>query len=536
MEAQHQQAADLQREKLRQLLKQKAVQVKTLPLSCAQRRLWLVNQLEEKNASYNIPCHITLRGDIDATLLEKSFKLLLERHDILRTVFVDSEGQPRQKISAESDLALPKIDLTGLDESDRRQKIADTIVEESATIFDLRADRLIRAKLLHSVRADDSTDGKDEYVLIIVLHHIISDGWSMGVLARDLFALYDSQKSSLKNSQKNNSTTLPALSWQYADYTEKQLKWLNSADYQQQMDYWKHHLADLPELALPADYPRPKIKGFSGDNLIGHIDAQLSRNLRALCEQQSVSLNMLLSAVFTLLLQKYTGQADIVFGSPIANRNNIDVENLIGFFVNMLVIRNRVEPSAPFTDFLQQSRDNLFSAYSNQDIPFEHLVDELQPQRDSSRNPLFQVVFAMQNESLPAVELDSLSASRPVIPGYDVSEYGVSASVTRFDLELHCWDDESNIRCSWIYDTALFARTSIETMHRHFEQLLRAVVASPQQPVAALSMLPEEEQLALIGQFADTRSPYPSDKSVCELFEQQAETTPEATALVFDGE
>ena len=512
--------AQINRDRLRSLLLKKVQQQGKINASCAQRRLWLVNQLEQPNASYNILCHISLYGELNIQSLEKSINQLIKRHSVLRTTFENNDGEPQQIVAETLEIALPYVDLSSGSKSIRKQQVRKILEEESAHIFQLDKGALIRVKL---IKTDQLKGTAAEYQLVIVLHHIISDGWSMGVITRDLSAIYEGLD--------NPAKALPPLAYQYLDYSRNQTRWLKSEDYRKQLNFWVEHLKDLTLLNLPTDYSRPKIKGFKGSNVLSNIDSTLLLKLKKLSEQYSVTLNMLLSTAFSLLMYRYSNQTDVVFGSPIANRNQVGLENSIGFFVNMQVIRNHINPSDSFSQLLQQASDSLFSAYANQDVPFENLVDILQPERDRSRNPIFQIVFAFQNQSSPSIELDSLKVGRPVIPGFDVSEFDMMANVTRFDLELHCWDSHDEIRCSWIFDTALFKTSTIKAMSEHFVQLLQSITTYPDAAISSLSMIDDEQRQLLRSQFSLTDSAYPFDKTVNTLFERQVESSPNAIAI-----
>jgi aspartate racemase len=513
------------RELLRQLLLQKASRSEKIAASCAQRRLWFINRIEAPNPSYNIPCHITLRGPVDRQALESAANLLISRHDILRTSFQNENGEPYQVISPECKIPLRYADLTGLEQSGRLQRVADSLESEATHIFDLETIPLIRLKLIKCFTAGETATGKDEHALLIVMHHIISDGWSIAVLARDLFGIYD---------HLVRSRPLPApLKLQYADYSKRQARWLNTDQYRYQLSFWEKRLADLPTLELPKDAPRTQDRSFRGGNLFTRIDTSLVKQLKTLCDRQAVTLNMLLASAFSLLLHRYTDQADIVFGSPVANRNQEDIEGLIGLFVNMLVVRGRISPAESFSAHLARIREYLVGAYANQEAPFENIVEALQPERDLGVNPMFQVVFAMQNEAMPAIDLGELAIESPVVPGYDDSQYGVGANATRFDLELHCWDSEEDLRCSWIYNTSLFTRASIERMAGHFKQLLEQINARPDAPVSSLVILGPEESNSLVNRFAGITSAYPRNQTVTDLFGEQVRATPDAVALVY---
>ncbi|HEY0601559.1 MAG TPA: amino acid adenylation domain-containing protein, partial [Herpetosiphonaceae bacterium] len=375
-----------------------------LPLSFAQQRLWFLDQLEPNNPFYNIPTAIHLAGQIDADLLEQALNQIVRRHDSLRTTFVqgtaEADGRAAQVIVPDLALRISTIDLRQLAEPERRAEIQRLMSAEAQQPFDLLHGPLIRATLL---QADPS-----EHVLLITLHHIVSDGWSMGILVQELAACYGALTSGAPLTD-----LLPPLPIQYADYALWQRQWLAPGAaggvFEQQLSYWKRQLADLPTLDLPSDRPRPPVQSFKGAALRFELPAALTEELRALSRREGVTLFMTLLAAFKILLARYSGQDDIVVGTPIAGRNRAETENLIGFFVNTLVLRTDLSGNPSVRTLLKRVQEGALDAYAHQDLPFELIVDQVQPERDMSRNPLFQVLFALQNMPMRTIELPDLT-------------------------------------------------------------------------------------------------------------------------------
>lgn len=510
-------AAD-QRELLKQLLAQRAQPKSEAPASCAQRRLWLVTRLEEASPAYNLPCHIVLRGTLNAEALRNSFIALAQRHASLRTTFHDPRGEPVQRIASAVTVELPSVDLAALSRSEACAEIRRLIAQDAAALFDLERGPLFRLRL---VRVSDH-----EHVLILVMHHIISDGWSMGVLMRDLFGLYAPLC-------RGEADALPHLPINYLDYSERQSRWLRSEACAAQLGYWTERLRDLPTLALPTDRPRPAVKQSRGAMHVSVLDAELSRTVERYCGRAGLTPFMFLLAAFSALLARYSGQTDIVVGTPIANRNSVDTEGLIGFFVNTLVLRTDLSGDPTVQELLRRAADGALGAYANQDLPFERLVEELRPERDTSRNPLFQVIMAVQNEPMPGFALDGLEVGSPVSPGSRDSEFDVDTATTRFDLELHFWESAAGLRCVWFYDVALFDAATIAQMGRHLAALVRGMLDAPTRRISELDLLSAAERATLLDSWARNPTRYPRDATVHALFERQAAASPDAVAVAY---
>ncbi|TFI53950.1 amino acid adenylation domain-containing protein [Mastigocladus laminosus UU774] len=482
------------------------------PLSFAQQRLWFINQLAPDNPAYNIPIIINLTGDINIAALEQSLNEIIRRHDSLRTNFVVSEGKPVQVVKSSASLALSVEDLRELSESDRTkelQRLSTLIAQQS---FDLSNEPLWRVKLLRLA--------EQQYRLLLTLHHIIADGWSMGVLIRELAALYEAYST-------GKLSPLPELPIQYVDFAYWQHQWLESEHIQSLLEYWKEKLGgDLPVLNLPTDRPRSPVQTFNGAQAKLVLSETLTKALKNLSRQQGVTLFMTLLTAFKILLYRYTGQTDILVGSPIANRNRAEIETLIGFFVNVLVLRTELSSDLSFQDLLARVKSTALEAYVHQDLPFEKLVEEIQPQRDLSYNPLFQVMFVLQNVPISNPSLSDVSVTYE--EGYN--------ETSKFDLTLFMEDSEQGLVATCEYNTDLFNADTVTRMLGHFQTILESIVSNPEQPISDLEFLTPSEVQQLLVEWNDTKTDYPQDKCIHQLFEEQVEKTPDAIALIFDNQ
>jgi amino acid adenylation domain-containing protein len=483
-----------------------------LPLSFAQQRLWFLHELEPSTSAYNIPTALRLTGRLNAAALERTLAALVERHESLRTSFRTSDGRPVQVIDAAGRFGWGFIDLGALPERERIEEAQRRAAEEARRPFDLSRGSLLRATLMRL--------GDEEHVLVVTMHHIVSDGWSMGVLVREVAALY-------KSFNEGTDAHLPPLPIQYADFAHWQRRWLTGEVLDKHLDYWKRQLGgDLPTLDLPTDRPRPAVQSFRGASHMTVYPASLSAALHALCQRAGVTLFMLLLAAFKVLLQRYTGQDDIVVGSPIANRNRVEIENLIGFFVNTLVMRTDVSGDPSFLDLLGRVRAVALEAYAHQDLPFEQLVEEVQPERSLSRNPLFQVMFQLENT--PKEELP--------MAGVTLAPLEIERVATQFDLSLDVVDGRHGLVAVAEYSTDLFDPSTIEDLLRRWHTLLEGIAAAPHQLISELPLLGDaERELMLVG-WNDTARPTPPGAGVHETFEAQARLTPDAPAVVFEKE
>ena len=512
----------------------------TFPLSFAQQRLWFLAQLEGPSASYNIPGVLRLEGPLDEDALRWSLNEIRQRHEILRTTFPEKNGQPYQQIAdGLPPFNLSIIPLDDLPPTRQEAEVERLATEETNQPFDLVEGPLWRVTLL---RLSD-----DDHVLLLTMHHIISDAWSTGVLMRELGALYTAYTSGEPSAELTRHASvapkpavLPELEIQYADFTLWQRAWLTGELLNKHLAYWKKQLTHAPALlTLPTDHPRPAVQSFRGDHLFFTLSKELTKSLHTLCQQQNGTLFMTLQAAFALLLSRYSGQDDILIGTPIANRQQKEIEPLIGFFVNTLVLRNDLEGNPTFLEFLRRVRQVALDAYQHQALPFELLVEALQPERSLSHNPLFQVMFDLQNSGDETPELE----------GVTVTPMEVSYPIAKFDLILSMEQQEEGwIMGWWEYRTELFERATIERMTTHFQTLLEGIVANPSLRIADLPLLSERERHQLLvewnaitpaasrGTVRDTQADYPSDKCIQHLFEEQAERTPDAIAVVFQDQ
>jgi amino acid adenylation domain-containing protein len=481
------------------------------PLSLAQQRLWFLNQLDPDNPSYNEHGAIQLTGLLDVAAIARSLNEIVRRHEVLRTTFEMVEGQPIQVIHPNLTLTLPVVNLCQLPEPEQKREVQRLTIEHSQQPFDLVQGPLLRWMLLQL--------GQQEYILLFTVHHIVFDGWSIGVLFREITALYEA-------SLTGQPSPLPELPIQYADFAAWQRQGLQGEVLKAQLAYWKQQLQNLPNLHLPTDRLRPAVQTFRGAKISFSVPSHLTKALKALSQQEDVTLFMTLLAAFKTLLYRYTGSEDIVVGSPIANRNRIEIEGLIGFFVNTLVLRTNLSNNPTFRTLLSRVSDVALGAYAHQDTTFEQLVEELQPQRDLSNTPLFQVMFGLQNAPISALELS----------GLNLRFLGRNPGTAKFDLTLFIEEAAEELIGVLEYNTDLFEEATINRMAGHFQQLLAEIVANPDRPLSELPMLTEAERQQLLVEWNQTQVDYPKDYCIHELFEAQVERTPDAVAVVFEDQ
>ncbi len=483
-----------------------------LPLSFAQQRLWFLAQLEPDNSFYNIPKAVLFQGQLNIAFLEQSLNAIINRHEALRSNFIIQDGQPVQIIHPPRLWTLPVLDWQHLPENEQKLCWQQLAAKETQHPFDLAEELLIKATLVKL--------SETEHILLLCLHHIVADGWSIGIFVRELEAFYSTL-------DRGKTSPLPELPIQYADFAVWQRQWLQGDVLESQLAYWKQQLANAPTLlSLPTDRPRPAVQTFQGANQSFTLPAKLSKALNLLSRQEGVTLFMTLFTAFNTLLYRYTGQEDILVGSPIANRTRSEVEGLIGFFVNTLVLRTNLSRNPSFRELLGQVRKMTLSAYAHQDVPFELLVDNLQPERDLSHTPLFQVMFALQNTPVQKIEL----------PGLTLSPLAVDKATATFDLTLSFESTANKLVGTWEYNTDLFDAATITRMATHFETLLEAIVANPEQYISELPLLTLAEQHQLLVEWNDTQKDYFQNQCIHQLFEKQVEQTPDAVAVVFENQ
>lgn len=481
----------------------------SFPLSFAQERLWLIEQLQPGNPFYNISGAVRSQGKLNITALEQSINEIIRRHEALRTTFTSVDGKPVQIIASSLSLKLSVVDLCGIPSSTQEQEVNQLINQESLLPFDLVQGSLLRVKLLQL--------SQTEYVMLFTMHHIISDAWSMGVLVDELAALYPAFCSS-------KQSPLPELSIQYPDFAVWQRQRLQGEVWDTQLDYWKQQLDNLSMLRLPTDRPRPAIPSFRGATQSFVLPQDLTKALHSLSRSEGGTLFMTLLAAFKVLLHRYTGQDDICIGSPIANRNRAEIEKLIGFFVNSLVLRTQLSGNPTFRELLVKVREVTLGAYAHQDFPFEKLVEEIQPERNLSYNPLFQVVFQLQNTPMQALELPDLTLSM-------VDDENQTAA---FDLHLSLMETDGEMIGSLEYSTELFEPATIARMIKHFQNILSGIVANPQTKLSELPLLTAAEQHQLLVEWNDTQTDWTENLCIHQLIELQAEKTPDAIAIIFE--
>ena len=479
------------------------------PLSFAQQRLWILDKLEPHSAAYNLPSALRLEGPLDIAALEQSFEEIIRRHEVLRTTFGIVEGEPTQVIGPSSRTALSFIDLS--QSSDSEADARRLAREEAAKPFDLTRGPLLRTTLL---RLSDQS-----HLLLVTLHHIVADGWSVTLLVQELSTLY----AAYRNDQQ---TPLVELEVTYADYALWQREWLQGERLEAQLAYWREQLrGELPVLKLPLAQTRTGAQHRGALETV-RVGSELTRRLRELGRRQGATLFMTLLAAWKVLLARLSGEEDVVVGTPVAGRGSRELESLIGFFVNTLVLRTEISGAQNFVEVLGRVREVCLAAYAHQEVPFERVVEELRPERRLNHAPLFQVLFALQNTPTHELALADLK----------VTALETENPAARFDLALEISETNGELECRLTYDVDLFEAATIARMGQHFVNLLEAVAVDPQQPISSINFLRDEERRQLLFDWNRTHVDFPNTRCIHELFEQQVERTPEATALVFAGE
>jgi amino acid adenylation domain-containing protein len=483
-----------------------------LPLSFAQQRLWFLGQLEPGSTVYTIPAAVRLHGQLDLRALEQALHSVILRHESLRTTFPSLQGEPIQQISSMSLTRLILLDLLHLLPETREEQVRQLAQQEVEQPFDLAHGPLLRCWLLRLT--------EQEHILFLVMHHIISDGWSSGILIREITTLYESLL-------RGKTAELPALPIQYADYALWQRAWLQGEVLERQLDYWKTQLAGLAPLDLPLDHPRPAIQTFRGARLQVLLPIGLSQELRALSQRAGVTLFMTLLASYQVLLARYSGQYDIAVGTPIANRTREEIEGLIGFFINTLVLRSNLSDNPSFIELLTRVRTAALGAYAHQDVPFEQVVEALQPQRDRSRSPLFQVVFVLQNTPEARISAEQSSVQ--------MQEFTIERHAAQSELRMVVIESEQGLHTTLEYNTDLFDEATIARWLFHWQQLLEEIVTRPEQHILALPILTAAEHTQMLVEWNSTQVDALLDEHCLHmLFEEQVQRVPEAIALTFE--
>jgi amino acid adenylation domain-containing protein len=483
-----------------------------LPLSFAQERLWFLDQLEPGTATYNLPAGVRAAGRLDVPTLAASLREIARRHESLRTTFVLRDGRPGQEIDPAVRLELPVVDLAALPPAAQGAEVRRLATAEAERPFDLAAGPLLRVSLWRLATS--------EHVLSLTMHHIVSDGWSMGVLIRELATLCDAFS-------RGVPSPLPELPVQYADYARWQRRWLENGVLAQQIAFWKRRLGGLPSLQLPADRPRPTVQSHRGATQRLNLPPALRGDLEALAQQEGASFFMALLAGFAALLARYSGQVDLAVGSPLANRNRAEIEGLIGFFVNTLVLRVDLGGDPTMRELLARARETALGAFAHPDVPFESLVDELHPERDLSYSPLFQVMLVLQNASPQELSL----------PGLELERLEIGTRTAKFDLTVLMEEWTGGLSTAFEYASDLFDGSTIARMAEHFRVLLAAASASPERRFSELPLLSAAEAQQLLLEWNDSGE-VAERAAVClhELFEAQAARTPDALAVIGPGE
>ncbi|MBH5403192.1 amino acid adenylation domain-containing protein, partial [Bradyrhizobium sp. CNPSo 4010] len=482
-----------------------------LVLSFAQQRLWFLAELDQGSTNYHIPLGWRLKGGLDRSAWQRSLDRVLARHEALRSVFVAPEGKPWVELLPQ-DAGLPVVENDLRDRPDADEALLSLCREEARTPFDLARGPLIRGRL---IRIAD-----EEHVLLLTQHHIVSDGWSLGVLARELSQLY-------RAFVAGEGDPLPPLAIQYPDYAAWQRQWLSGARLQSQAQYWRSNLSGAPaRLALPTDRPRPAQQSFAGATVPIVIDAELTRELKRLSRRHGTTLFMTVLAAWAAVLSRLSGQDDLVIGVPSANRGRREIEELIGFFVNTLALRLDLSGEPSVSELLERTRRTVLAAQEYQDLPFEQVVEIVQPPRALDHTPLFQVMLAWQNNAAGTFDL----------PGLRVEAAADGFDQVKFDLELNLGEHGEVIAGTFGYATALFDRTTIERQRGYLLTLLRAMVADAQQEVGRIELLSSAERAYLLEELNRTASAYPLDVCIHELFEAQVRRAPDAVAVVYQDQ
>jgi len=482
-----------------------------LPLSFAQQRLWFLHQLSPDSTAYNLLEALRLEGALNLVALEQSLTELIRRHEILRTTFPMVDGKPVQRIAPPSTVTWQIEDLQGLSTEEQTAQFRQMAIAAALKPFDLAGEPLVQFTLLKL--------SPYSYILLLKMHHIIYDGWSLSIFFGELSRLYEAFTQGLPS-------PLAELPIQYADFAVWQRQWLTGEVLDRQLNYWREQLAGLtPILELSTDYPRPPVQTFQGGVECFQLDRDLTQRLKQLSQESDATLFMTLLAAFLVLISRYSGQLDLVVGSPIANRNSKSVEPLMGFFANTLAFRGNLSGNPTFREFHEQVRQTTLSAYAHQDLPFEMLVEKLQLDRDLSRNPLVQVLFSLQNTPQSSSNLSGLIIENMPLP-LDVR--------ARFDLEVNYWEIPGGLEGVWCYNSDLFDATTITRIGEHFQTLLQAIVANQEMRISELPLLSPAQRHQLLVEWNDTQVDYPHDLCIHELFEQQVERNPDAVAVAFE--
>ncbi|HEX8088392.1 MAG TPA: condensation domain-containing protein, partial [Blastocatellia bacterium] len=481
------------------------------PLSSAQQRLWFLEQMEPGSAVYNMPGAMRLNGKIDLPVLERSINEIIRRHEALRTTFTSLDQNPVQNIHTELRLTLRAIDLRELPEAVRESEARRLSTEESQGGFDLERGPLIRARLLR--------DTDSSAVLLVTMHHIISDGWSLGIFIKELASIYDSLWA-------GRPAALPGPAIQYADYAAWQRGWLEGEVAGEQMEYWRRHLSgELPVLAMPTDRARPAVQTYRGSTVRGVISRRVGEAIRRVSGGENSTLYMGLLSGYAAVVGRLSGQREVVVGTPVSNRGRRELEEVIGLLVNTLAMRIEVRAGEGFREMMRRVREVALGGYSHGEVPFEKVVEEARPERDLSHTPVFQTMFALQDNWIQAVELKELM----MIP------YEVETKTSKFDLALEIRESESGLMAVLEYNTDLYDEATAARLLQQYQTLMEAASADPDLRVGDLPMLTPSQRRQLLVEWNDTASQYRRE-CVHEMVERQARLRPDEVALECEGE
>lgn len=483
-----------------------------MPLSFSQERFWFLDQLSPENSFNNIPVALRIKGALDRGALHRALLEIVRRHEVLRARFVVDHGRPGQVIDPHLDLPLPVEDLASLSGSAQTEQVERSAMEEAQQPFDLTTGPLIRVLLIRL--------GQTEHVLLLTIHHIVADGWSMGLLARELMQLYEAFQNGL-------GSPLPVLSKQYLDTVVHQRQCVDSHEWKRQEMYWSRQLEAVPHvLALSFDFPRPAVQGQRGERYAWVVDEEVGKRLRTIGREQQASLFMTVVAAFNVLLARYSGQSEFCVGTPVANRSQPECESIVGCFVNTVALRADLSGNPSFIELLMRVRKTVLGAQANQDLPFERLVDALRVPRSLSHTPLYQVMLTLEEDQPDLCRLN----------GLDVRWMKTSTNTSAFDLTLELVSmKDGALEAVFEYGTDLFRGETIARMARHFQELLRQIAWNPEARVSELGMLGVDERKQLLWDWNDTASFHPRDRSLHQLFEERARLTPDAVAMVWNG-
>src|ERR1700686_1593430 len=493
-----------------------------LPASFAQERLWFLDQLEPGTAAYNLVRAFRITGPLNTDALTSAVAAVVRRHESLRTVFESVDGVALQLVLPEAKVAVPVLDLTDLPQSQRKAIALRIASEEGKKPFDLTRGPLFRTVLL---KLDP-----DQYILVLAMHHIITDGWSISILFRELAHCYEAFMQGKGEGTANGNDNapdpdLPELPVQYSEYAQWQREYIAGEVLDKQVSYWKQKLAGAPTiLDLPTDHARPTTHNWQGATEELILENRVLAALKEFAQSEGATLFMVSLAAFQALLWRYTNQSSILVGTPTAARSQIEIENLIGFFVNTLVFRADFTANLTFRDLVRQVRAYALEAYSHQDVPFEKLVEELVPQRSMNTSPLFQVMFTFQNIPKQIFE----------ISGLEMEELEFETGIAKFDLSVEAFEDD-RFHCRFEYNTDLFEKETILSQISHFRNLVHAVLKNPDQPLARIALMDSREREQVLTQWNNTASDYPRELHIHTAFERQAADTPDSTALVHQG-